>query len=438
MAEIKPFRGYRFAVDKPEGIGPLCAPPYDMIDDAMVESLYGKHPHNVVRITQNRREASDAANRDRHARAAKFFSDWVESGVIARDGEDSLYIYRQKFCTLGNDGKIQDHERIGVCALVKLADFDERVILPHEYTLSGPKQDRYELMEATRANTGQIFGIASDDNGRLYAHIRAVMEASLPAGEFTDENGVVHSLYRCADAGLISHTAELMKPRNILIADGHHRYETALRFYRDQRDEAFSRVMMTIVSMADPGLVIRPFHRLVRKTDQGRQIDSMASELAKYFDLAPLGKASAEGVGAALSEKKPLEIVFWDCASKNIYGLRLNAGGADLLSGAMPGQSDKWKRLDVSKINCIIINGILSLPLDGHVLHDIVHYANDVVTGARKLSESGSGYYYGGFFINPMSINVINDTVKGGERMPQKSTNFFPKLYSGLVFNRMG
>ena len=196
--------------------------------------------------------------------------------------------------------------------------------------------------------------------------------------------------------------------------------------------------MMTIVSMADPGLIIRPFHRLVRKTDHGRQIDGMLGELAKYFDLTPLGKASAAGVGEALFGKKPPEIVFWDCASSEIYGMRLSASGADFLSGAMPGQSDKWKRLDVSKINCIIINGILSLPLDGHVLHDIVHYANDIGAGVQKLVGSDSGYYYGGFFINPMSIGVINDTVKGGERMPQKSTNFFPKLYSGLVFNRMG
>jgi uncharacterized protein (DUF1015 family) len=438
MAEIKAFRGYRFTLADPGELGAFCAPPYDMLDDAMVDALYAKHPNNVVRVTQNKRESRDGANRDRHVRAAKFLNDWLGASVMSRDGADSIYIYRQQFATPGNDGKPVSRERIGVCALVKLVDFDEGIVLPHEYTLSGPKQDRYELMETTLANTGQIFGLATDEDGKLCGLINLIMSSSPLVGFFTDENGVTHSLYRCYDAGLIGQTKELMKSRSILIADGHHRYETALRFYRDKGDEAFSHVMMTLVSMADPGLIIRPFHRLVRNTDQGRSVSDMTGELAKYFDVERIGKASADGVYKALSARDNAEIVYWDCASGEIYGLRLSAGGEAFLVGVMPEQSDKWKRLDVSKINCVIINGILSLPLDGHVLHDIVHYVNDAADGAKKLSEAEDGYYYGGFFIRPVSIGEISDTVKGGERMPQKSTNFYPKLYSGLVMNKMG
>jgi len=436
MAAIKPFKGYRFALDKPESLAPLCAPPYDMIDDAMIDALYDKHPNNVVRITQNRREPADAANKDRHVRAARFLADWVDRGIITQDAGDSVYVYSQRF-TVTQNGKPETYERTGICALVKLVGFEEQVVFPHEYTLSGPKQDRYELMETTRANTGQIFGLATDADGALYALIREMTGAAGQAvGVFTDENGVTHTLYRCGDAGLIDKAIELMKPRTILIADGHHRYETALRFWRDNgSDPALSHVMMTLVSTADPGLVIRPFHRLVRKSDRGRAVGSMKSELAAYFDLEPLGKASAEGVDAALA-RTPAEIVFWDCASEELYGLRLNAGGDKFLSGVMPEQSEAWKRLDMSKINCVIISGILELPLDGHVLHDIVNYVNDSGDGAKRLAEARDEFY-GGFFIRPVSIDVINDTVKGGERMPQKSTNFFPKLYAGLVFNRM-
>ncbi|MDR2693342.1 MAG: DUF1015 domain-containing protein [Chitinispirillales bacterium] len=437
MAEIKPFRGYRFALGKPDDLGLYCAPPYDMLDDAMVDALYGRHPNNVVRITQNRRVASDAANRDRHVRAAEFLNKWLADSVITRDDADSIYIYRQQFSVPGEDGKPVARERVGFCSLLKLVGLDEGIVLPHEYTLSGPKQDRYELMETTLANTGQIFGLASDDDGKLCGLIRSIMSSSPLVGAFKDEDDAAHSLYRCSDAALIGQAAELMKTRTVLIADGHHRYETALRFYRDMGDEAFSRVMMTIVSMADPGLIIRPFHRLVRRTERGRSVGSMPDELAKYFDVACLGKASADGVYGALSARGGSEMVYWDCASGDIYDLRLNGGGEAFLAGVMPERSDGWKRLGVSKINCIIINGILSLPLDGQVLHDIVHYANDAAAGAGKLLGAEKGYYYGGIFIKPVSIGVVSDTVRGGERMPQKSTNFYPKLYSGLVLNKM-
>ncbi|MDR3012178.1 MAG: DUF1015 domain-containing protein [Chitinispirillales bacterium] len=439
MATVKPFSGYRFTLKTPGDLGVFCAPPYDMIDDPMIDQLYDKHPNNVVRITQNRREPADIANKDRHVRASRFFNDWIAQKIITQDDADSIYIYCQQF-TVNQNGISVTHKRIGICLLVKLVDFDRQIVFPHEYTLSGPKQDRYELMETTNANTGQIFGLATDDDAKLYNLIHVIMEKAAPIGTFTDENDVTHTLHRCTEATYINQTIELMRTRNILIADGHHRYETALRFYKDRGDEAFSHVMMTLVSMADPGLVIRPFHRLVRKSDQGRSVDDMKEALGRYFDVTPLGKTSIQGVVDALA-LPPLapsspEIVFWDCSTGELHGLRLNAAGENFLAGTMTERSDNWKRLDVSKINCVIINSILELPLDGHVLHDIVNYVNDVDAGAKRLTECADEFY-GGFFIRPLSIGVINDTVKGGERMPQKSTNFFPKLYSGLVFNKM-
>ena len=435
MANVKPFRGYRYTLNTPENLGDFCAPPYDMIDDAMVDQLYAKHPNNVVRITQGKREDADTANKDRHVRAARFLQEWINGKIIAQDDCDSVYIYKQQFTTNQN-GVPVDHVRTGICVLVKLVEFEEQIVFPHEYTLSGPKQDRYELMETTLANTGQIFGLASDDDSALYALIRKITDASPLTGVFTDGNGVTHTLYRCTDTARIAQVTELMKTRNILIADGHHRYETALRFYKDRGDEAYSYVMMTLVSMADPGLVIRPFHRLICRSDSGRVVDNMSAELSRYFDVELLGPASAEQVNIALSQNSPTEIAFWDTASGELYGLRLNAAGERLLAEKMPQQSPYWRRLDVSKINGVIVNSILDLPLDGRVLHDIVHYVNDVDAGAQQLAARGTEYY-GGFFIRPMSINVVNETVKGGERMPQKSTNFFPKVYCGLVLNKM-
>jgi uncharacterized protein (DUF1015 family) len=290
-------------------------------------------------------------------------------------------------------------------------------------------------MEATGANTGQIFGLATDDDGALYSLISQITAGTPVLGTFTDENDVTHSLHRCCDAGLIAKAVGLMETRSILIADGHHRYETALRFYKDKgSDEKFSHVMMTLVSTADPGLVIRPFHRLVRKSGQGRQVDSMKQELSRYFDVNHIGKATTQRTNEALGGTT--DIIFWDCKTNELYTLALNKDGENFLKTVMLERSDQWKRLNVSKINCIVINEILSLPLDGQVLHDIVNYVNDTESGAKRLEECPKEYY-GGFFINSVTINTINDTVKGGERMPQKSTNFFPKIWAGLVLNRM-
>ncbi|KMQ51313.1 hypothetical protein CHISP_1796 [Chitinispirillum alkaliphilum] len=433
MAEVKAFRGLRFNLQTPQDLGMYTAPPYDMINDSMVNELYDLHPHNAVRIIQNKKEDSDKENRDRHIRAASILKSWMDEGVIKKDEKDSVYIYAQKFSADINGVK-GSFERIGVITLVKLVDFEEKVVFPHEYTLSGPKQDRYELLDASRTNTGQIFGLIPDE-GDLFTTIKKMKEGRAPLGEFTDENEVVHSLYSCEDEQLIGELKKNVDSRSVLIADGHHRYETALRYYKEKGSDAYSHLMMTLVSMADPGLVIRPFHRMVNRAHAGEQV-VMGQALKKYFDMKVIGKADTQEVTRALAQEvKDKEIVYWDCDSSELYLLKLNEEGEEFLKSVMPEHSDLWKHLEVSVINTIVINKILSLPLDGHVLHDVVEYVNDVSDAAQALGSADK--YYGGFFIKPLSIQAINDIVKGGERMPQKSTNFFPKLFSGLVFNKM-
>jgi uncharacterized protein (DUF1015 family) len=435
MAEIRPFKGYRFVVQKPADLSRFIAPPYDMIDAAMVEALYAKDPCNTVRITQNRPEKTDSANRDRHRRAAAFWADWVKQGVIAADREPSLYVYDQSF-EIDVAGSRKRFERTGVVAAVKLVDFSENIVLPHEYTLSGPKADRYELMEETRLNTGQIFGLASDPDGGIYRLIRS-MKSGEPLGTAVDNDAVTHRLYRCADPETIKRFAGAAAGSTILIADGHHRYETALNFCRDHGgDPAFSHVMMTLVSMADPGLVIRAFHRLIRRRTADRDAD-MRSELAGFFSCADAGPATAETLNRFLSAAPGTEgMLYCDSASRRMIKLTLNSGGEEFLKSVIPERSMRWKRLDMSMINAVAINGILRLPLDGKVLHDVIDYMNDAGAALQKCLNGKD--YHGCFFIHPVRIQAIHDIVAGGERMPQKSTNFYPKLYSGLVFNRLG
>jgi uncharacterized protein (DUF1015 family) len=436
MAEIIPFKGYRYTLEKKEDLAGLIAPPYDMLDEAKIDRLYSMNPLNAVRIDQNRREAGDSANSDRHARAARFFSDWVSRGLVRADKKPSVYVYEQRF-TAERAGKAESFERSGIVALVKLVDFNEGIVFPHEYTLSGPKIDRYEHLESTQLNVGQIFGLLSDDTGEIFSLIREIRKRSgAPAGIATDQDEVHHALYPCSDTTLITRLQEAARSSTVLIADGHHRYETALKFYSEHTKVLNAQyVMMTLVSMADPGLIIRSFHRLIKKGVGGQTVD-MRQELEKYFTLSDLGPFTEETINSFLAGRTESEMLFTDSTAHRMFGLVLNKGGESYLASTIPEKSLSWKKLDMSKINTIVINRILGLPLDGRVLHDVIAYTQDAAAALNACRNPHE--YWGCFFIRPVSIAAIHQIVRGGERMPQKSTNFYPKLYSGLVFNRLG
>jgi uncharacterized protein (DUF1015 family) len=432
MADIRPFYAYRYVLDKPEDLGKFVAPPYDMIDTATVSRLYEKDPANVVRVIQNKKEPSDTENRDRHHRAAAFLNDWISSGVLVRDPEPSLYVYRHEF-EVKQGSRTLSCRRTAIIALVKLVDYEKGLILPHEYTLSGPKIDRYELLSATRTHSELIFGIVPDQ-GPLYRVITSCAEGPC-VGSFESEGGVRHSLFRTADIGAIAKVTEALREKKVLIADGHHRYETALTFFHDTGNPEHAYVVMALVSMADPGLVIRPFHRLVRSSP-GTLGMPLSQALEQFFDVSDLGPASFFAVQKFLVGGAGPEILLLDSSDKRLYGLTLSRAGDDYLAKNPHGMSKLWNRLDVSKINSIVVNKILSLPLDGTVLHDLIDYKNDPEAAFNEVMAAG-GSYRGVFFIRPLDIAAVNAIVSGGERMPQKSTNFFPKFCSGLVFNRM-
>ncbi len=429
MAGVKPFKGYRYKIENPQELTKVIAPPYDMIDSSMIDALYQKDPCNSVRLIQNRPEPQDTCNKDRHVRAAAIFRKWVDEGILVQDQKPSVYVYQQTFRSpVGKE--MVTFVRTGVIALVELVDFEKKIVLPHEYTLSGPKIDRFELMDVSQVDMGLIFGLVSD-KGDSYDAIKALINGA-PVGVAVDENGVEHRLYVCSDESLINSFVKSVKDSTILIADGHHRYETALNYYKEKKSQGYSHVMMALVSMADPGLVIRSFHRLIRKTD--RQL-VMKSQLQRYFRMVDYGKASEDTVCDFMSGKLDADMVYIDSADQSAIGLYLSDDGEKFLQSVMPERSMNWKHLSVSEINVVVINTILGLPLDGKVLHDVVEYVNDIGTGLQKLKDSNS--FHGGFFIRPVSIEAIQNVVDGGERMPQKSTNFFPKLFSGLVFNRL-
>ena len=427
MARIKPFRGYRYRLQSSDELGRYAAPPYDMIGSRRRDELYEQSPYNVVRIIQNRPEPGDRANRDRHVRARELLSQWLSAGRLVQDTQPSLYVYRQIFTPPG-DASSKPLVRTGLIAGVQLTDFSEGTVIPHENTLSAPKEDRYELLETLRCHTGQIFGIVPDE-GDLVEVINACSEGP-PAGSFTDEWGVRHELRLTSDKALVDRAAEGMAEKRVLIADGHHRYETALGYARRSGDPASAYVMMTLVSMADPGLRIRPFHRLVRVRKEVASADALR-RLQEFFECRDAGEAAYDVVREFMARPEEAGMLYLDRAGGRLYRLVPNETGERFLADEYPEHSAAWRHLNVSRINAIFVGGILGLPLDGTTLHDVMEYENDAFEAWNRVR--GSEEFYGAFFIHPLAVRTVEEIVAGGERMPQKSTNFFPKCYSGLV-----
>jgi uncharacterized protein (DUF1015 family) len=439
MVHIQPFKGLHYRLEKPEDLGRFVAPPYDMLDEAMIDALYEKNPSNVVRIIQNKKQSSDASNSDRHKRAAAFLARWIKDGTLIRDESPSAYIYRQRFDVPANDGPVT-YTRTGVIVLVKLVDYEDGVVFPHEYTLTGPKIDRYELLRATKSHSELIFGIVPDVDRRLLSAISSA-DAAHRLGMFIDNDGVHHTLYRNDDPSFFSSIQSAVADKTVLIADGHHRYETALKFFHDTNDPKFGQVLMSLVSTADPGLVIRAFHRMLKKYPGTEALDVLR-ELSAYFEVIDLGPAAIEPITrfletpAAAESAAGHEMLYVDARSRHLFGLNLSDTGENYLTGQGRGMSALWNHLDVSKINSIVVNNIMGLPLDGKTLHDAMDYVNDAGAAFEKVTSEALAYH-GVFFIRPLDIGTVNSIVSGKERMPQKSTNFFPKCYSGLVFNDM-
>ena len=435
MVHIQPFKGLHYRLEKPEDLGRFVAPPYDMLDETMIDALYEKDPFNVVRVIQNKKQSSDASTFDRHNRAAGFLTQWMKDGTLMRDGRPSVYIYRQQFDVTSDVGPVS-YTRTGAIVLVKLVDYEDGIIFPHEYTLTGPKIDRYELLQATKSHSELIFGIVPDVDRRLLSAISSADTAAC-LGRFTDNDGVRHTLYRNDDPSFFASLKSAVADKTVLIADGHHRYETALKFFHDTNNPKYSHVLMSLVSTADPGLVIRAFHRMLKKYPGAEALD-VNRELSAFFDMIDLGPATMEPISRFLGSPVGMghEMLYLDARSGHLFGLDLSIAGENYLAGNDRGMSALWNHLDVSKINSIVVNKIMGLPLDGKTLHDVMDYVNDSGAALKKvISEAPS--YHGVFFIRPLDISTVNSIVSGKERMPQKSTNFFPKCYSGLVFNAM-
>jgi uncharacterized protein (DUF1015 family) len=418
MADVQPLRALHYDPAKVGSLGNVVAPPYDVIDPGQRAALLERSPYNVVAIDLP--EATGAGG-DPYARASELLEQWRSDGAIVRDDEPAIWALVQDFT--GPDGSA--HTRHGLFARVRVEDYGPGRIRPHERTHPGPREDRLRLTRATKANLSPIFSLYSDPDGAAWGAVAATTERE-PSGEATDEDGTRNRLWRVADPDAIATVQAALKDAELLIADGHHRYETA-RVYADEvgGEGEHRYVLMCLVALEDPGLTVFPTHRLIRDTTSQSQ-EALAGALRESFDIAPIEHHELrppDGDG-------PLEMGYIDSHFKRAF--RLTLKDQAIADRALEGEPEPFRRLDTAILEALILKGPLALTDD-----DIDHMRG---LGYARSDEEAlalvlSADYDAAFFLRATPVTQVREIAATGVNMPPKTTYFFPKIPTGLVFN---
>ncbi len=469
---VIPFRAWRYDQKVAGDLTELIAPPYDVIRPELQSRLYARSRHNVVRVDLGMTTPSDNDCDNQYTRSAAQLSEWKESGVLVRDDAPSVTFIEETFA--GPDGRTRT--RHGFLALIKLQDFEEGVVLPHEFTLSGPKEDRFRLMTATEMSLSPVFLLYDLPGDEITSAWRMATGAAEPASTVSDDVGTVTNLWPTSDPGILGSVEQNLAAARFIIADGHHRYETALR-YRDyrrglekddcvacdkspgcepkSRDRAYEYALGYFSNMADPGLAIYGTHRLLSglpaaavaalpQTLAGTfRVERLAGSAEAGLDggspvgagiLAgtELGGANASRLVAAYLDRHADGGAFGLCGPglDAVYGLTL--ADEDAVRKAVPDRSAAYRGLDVTILHSLVLEKILGITEADLRAEKYVTYVKDWNDAFRQLQ---TGEFQVGFFMNATRLDQIREVAFGGERMPQKATFFYPKLPTGLVFH---
>jgi uncharacterized protein (DUF1015 family) len=445
MATIYPFRALRYNASR-VALTDVVTQPYDKISPEMQEHYYAASPYNLVRIILGKREEGDGAT-GVYERAAKCLSDWRGEGILTPDTEPSIYAYAQRF-TIPGDASGTEYERHGFIALGKLEDYENGIVHRHEQTLSGPKTDRLNLLRATRAHFGQIFMLYSDPEGEVdqvlfpsgavqSSGATAVATSPSPDAEVTDEYGVKHRMWRISDPLLLRQVQEAMLNRMLIIADGHHRYETALNYRNERRAEAggvnpdapCERVMMTFVNMDAEGLVILPTHRVVLGLERF-DVAAFVEKARRFFNVNTLReRATAASAGRLLEQKgsgNTALLAITPQADFIIEGRDDQPESDRLLAGFSPRQ----RALDVVQLHKVVLEHVLGISEEAIRNQTNIRYVRGA---AEAIEQVRSGNAQAAFLMNPVRMGQVKEIAFAGEVLPQKSTDFYPKLLSGLT-----
>lgn len=430
MPEIQAFRGIRYNLGHVGSLSDVVAPPYDVIDETLQDDLYKKHPCNVVRLILNRIERDDDEANNRYIRAGRFLKNWREEGVLFQEADPAIYVYHQEFEAQG-----RVFLRRGFMSRVRLERFGQGMIFPHEQTLSKPKIDRMMLTAVCKANLSQVFGLYPDKSCEVQARLDAAIADQTPLVA-TDHLGVTHRLWPVTDLAVIAAVTAMMGPKPVFIADGHHRYETACD-YRDQvYDSGFlnaehpaNYVLMQCVAMEDAGLVVLPTHRLLPDVP-ALSAGELAARLGDLFTTRPGGEepGSAQAVWEDVeTADRQGTLALYTRKDKLWTIVELTPAGQEKMDQVAADRDPSWRQLGVSILHRLILKTLLAPGTD--LQPKYVHLVDEVVEGLA------SGDYPLAALVMPATVDHIRQVSMAGQRMPAKSTYFYPKLLSGLVIN---
>ena len=435
MADVKPFCGIHYDLNRIGVLSDVVTPPYDVISPEEKEVLYKRHPRNIVRIDFGKKEESDRPGSDVYSRAAALFRDWRSDGTLVQDPVPSLYYYEQEF---GIPGK-RTYVRKGFLGALKLSPFGEGEVFPHERTLSGPKQDRLLLMRATNAHMSPIFGLYSDPSNEVLKSLCAEM-SSKPDLEAVDDLGVQHRVWRIADAGAIRAAMNKMAGKGVFIADGHHRYETALAFRDEMRTKhgvnpnaAYEHVLTFLCNMDDEGIVILPTHRGIHSI-AGFSEEEFLSTVRQFLPVESR-EGSPEDAMRAVEEAGRHGKAIACSMGGNRYHLIVFPDLDRFCDAHLSKFPPQLRSLDVVLLHGFLIEQLLGISADAVTGGQFVKYYKDPAKAAKDLS---SGTIQVAFFLNAVTIPEFRDVSLSGHVLPQKATFFYPKIGTGLLILSVG
>ncbi len=422
MAQLKPFRAMRFTKQAGD-IASLCCPPYDIISEEQRQGYLATNPNNVIRLELPREGENP------YATAGEVLNRWLAEGTLAVEDAPAIYVYGESFAVEGVQYSFK-----GFISRVKLEPFSAGVVLPHEETLSKAKADRFDLMCATGCNFSQIYSLYMDEDGSRRAMVEQ-MSSGTPDACFTDAEGVTHSLWVCKDAEKNAALCAAFANSKLYIADGHHRYETGLNYLAHCKatgtyTPGCDSIMMMLVDMQNPGLVVFPTHRIIKKVE-GFASEALLENCTEDFDIFPAeGLAAANAMLKEAYEQGKKAFGYFDGNAYCVLQLKNIAVMDDIL----PDVSDALRQLDVSILHSLVLERILGIDKENMAKQINLSYTRDA---AEAVAEVEAGTANCAFFLNPTRVAEIAAVAAAGEKMPQKSTYFYPKLITGLVMNQI-
>jgi uncharacterized protein (DUF1015 family) len=449
MVKIVPFQGYRYDIDKVQDFKLVVSPPYDVINSDMQTKLHKDSKFSIAHIIRGEKTESDNSENNEYTRAAKLLDSWIKTGALKKEEEPVIYVLAQDFEVNG-----EKMTRAGFIALINLEDMciskDESGscfgVHQHEETLPKDIEDRLNLLSATKANFGMIFSIYSDDSRTVDTILEDKMKVP-PLMIVDDDDGITHRLWAISNQDEIKKIQKVMENKYIIIADGHHRYKTALKYRQNHPSEASNYRMLAFVNTKNKGLVILPTHRLIQRVE-GFDCEKMLKDLSEDFTIEKFQFESNDDMEARNSMFIRLDEHFNE--GKHALGLYCNDGKYysmelknETKMDAISNHSDAWKHLDVTILHKLILEDRLGLDKEkvasgtiggGSYVEYIKAVGDAVQKSIDKVNKSG---YQAVFFMNPTKVKEVEAVATSHETMPQKSTFFYPKVYTGFVINKL-